>query len=243
MNEGEAYSMVKKSLIKAIDTEYNGMLFRSRLEARWAVFFDVAGIKYEYEPEGFEHDGIKYLPDFYLPDMDVYVEVKPDRPGMEEDILKCYKMIYWGGPLKAIIFLGNIPGPCKEGAWHFPCMYYDVSSNSNDNITCGWWVFYNRLDIDKQMNFFPVPETTGIIMHAHFRQPFTVLPAVNEVIGMFDGAGSYYDLTLRAHSDKELDLKNKLEDKKLMDIELEENPYLHHAFKKARTARFEFKKN
>ena len=40
--------------IKAIETEYNGYRFRSRLEARWAVFFDAMGIKYEYEPEGFE---------------------------------------------------------------------------------------------------------------------------------------------------------------------------------------------
>ena len=42
------------SEIKAIETVYNGYRFRSRLEARWAVFFDAAGIKYEYEPEGFD---------------------------------------------------------------------------------------------------------------------------------------------------------------------------------------------
>ena len=62
---------------KAIETHYNGYRFRSRLEARWAVFFDEAGIKYEYEPEGFEKevDGelIRYLPDFYFPDYDWYV--------------------------------------------------------------------------------------------------------------------------------------------------------------------------
>ena len=53
--------------MKAIDTIYNGYKFRSRLEARWAVFFDAAGIKYEYEPEGFDlGDGCLYLPDFYL---------------------------------------------------------------------------------------------------------------------------------------------------------------------------------
>ena len=57
--------------IKAIETVYNGYRFRSRLEARWAVFFDAAGIKYEYEPEGFEtNEGTKYLPDFYLPEYD-----------------------------------------------------------------------------------------------------------------------------------------------------------------------------
>lgn len=64
--------------IKAIETVYNGYRFRSRLEARWAVFFDAAGIKYEYEPQGFVlSDGTCYLPDFYLPEFQTYAEVKP----------------------------------------------------------------------------------------------------------------------------------------------------------------------
>lgn len=51
--------------IKPIETEYNGYRFRSRLEARWAVFFDALGVRYEYEPEGFElPSGKLYLPDF-----------------------------------------------------------------------------------------------------------------------------------------------------------------------------------
>ena len=40
--------------IKAIETEYKGYRFRSRLEARWAVFFDALGLKWDYEPEGFD---------------------------------------------------------------------------------------------------------------------------------------------------------------------------------------------
>lgn len=40
--------------MKAIQTEYKGYLFRSRLEARWAVFFDACGIAWEYEPEGYD---------------------------------------------------------------------------------------------------------------------------------------------------------------------------------------------
>ena len=63
--------------IKAIQTYYNGYKFRSRLEARWAVFFDELGIRYEYEPEGIKlSDGTVYLPDFYLPDFHVFFEVK-----------------------------------------------------------------------------------------------------------------------------------------------------------------------
>ena len=65
------------SEIKAIETYYKGYRFRSRLEARWAVFFDAAGIKYEYEPEGFVmSDGTKYLPDFYLPESKTFFECK-----------------------------------------------------------------------------------------------------------------------------------------------------------------------
>lgn len=111
--------------IKAIETVYNGYKFRSRLEARWAVFFDAAFIKYEYEPEGFElEDGTRYLPDFYLPDLDIYVEVKGDRPGVKEDIERYAKMLTWGGPIKALVILSDIPGPCVDGGLpHFPVLY------------------------------------------------------------------------------------------------------------------------
>lgn len=63
--------------IKAIPTEYGGYWFRSRLEARWAVFFNAIGIPFRYELQGYNLDGIKYLPDFYLPDIGQYFEVKP----------------------------------------------------------------------------------------------------------------------------------------------------------------------
>jgi hypothetical protein len=69
--------------VKAIDTQYRGYLFRSRLEARWAIFFDTIGIEWEYEPEGYTlSTGERYLPDFWLPRFcdpasGVFVEVKP----------------------------------------------------------------------------------------------------------------------------------------------------------------------
>jgi hypothetical protein len=72
--------------MQAIDTFYNGNYYRSRLEARWAVFFDAMKIKYQYEPEGFKSIGSYYLPDFFLPEVTcrsnpktgVYIEIKPD---------------------------------------------------------------------------------------------------------------------------------------------------------------------
>lgn len=65
----------------AIQTVYKGYKFRSRLEARWAVFFDVLGIDWEYEVEGYAlPSGEWYLPDFMVttPDGDsVFYEIKP----------------------------------------------------------------------------------------------------------------------------------------------------------------------
>lgn len=77
--------------MKAIQTKYKGYKFRSRTEARFAVFFDALGIEWEYELEGFVLDnGEWYLPDFYLPKFDcgMWVEVKA-TPFTEEEKLKC----------------------------------------------------------------------------------------------------------------------------------------------------------
>lgn len=63
-------------VLQAIETRYKGYRFRSRLEARWAVFFDALGVQWQYEPEGFDLDGVLYLPDFYLPQFDRWIEVK-----------------------------------------------------------------------------------------------------------------------------------------------------------------------
>lgn len=61
-----------------IPTEYNGDLFRSRLEARWAVYFTHLGLQYIYELEGFKlPDGSLYLPDFWFPMFQCWAEVKP----------------------------------------------------------------------------------------------------------------------------------------------------------------------
>jgi hypothetical protein len=60
----------------AIPTVYAGVQFRSRLEARWAAFFDLLGWKWEYEP--FDLEG--YIPDFLLhqrPHTIWLAEVKP----------------------------------------------------------------------------------------------------------------------------------------------------------------------
>ena len=79
--------------IRAIETAYNGYRFRSRLEARWAVFFDTLKIKYDYEPEGYYLPvaGVQYLPDFWLPQVNMWAEVKPIQL-TETQRLKCKEL-------------------------------------------------------------------------------------------------------------------------------------------------------
>lgn len=114
--------------IKAIETVYKGLRFRSRLEARWAVFFDTADIRYEYEPEGFElPDGTRYLPDFYLPEYDWYVEVKPPRNGAGEDLKRASRFI--GEKIKVLLLLGNIPPKKDIELWHYYALYFNALRN------------------------------------------------------------------------------------------------------------------
>lgn len=70
-------------MIQAIETQYAGYRFRSRLEARWAVLLDTLGQRWEYEPEGFHTPHGGYLPDFKIVDIPgwhVWLEVKAIEP-------------------------------------------------------------------------------------------------------------------------------------------------------------------
>ena len=77
--------------IKSIPTKYSGHTFRSRLEAKVAVFFDVLNLSWEYEPEGYDLPiNGWYLPDFLLKKNkklkhDIWVECKGKEPTIEED--------------------------------------------------------------------------------------------------------------------------------------------------------------
>lgn len=115
--------------IQAIETRYAGCRFRSRLEARWAVFFDTLGVKWEYEPQGYHvgltgdgddgwpEQGRMYLPDFYLPTTQTWVEVKGDINTFDWQLMA--EAVDWGcglpgtanssDTLRGLLLLGPIP--------------------------------------------------------------------------------------------------------------------------------------
>lgn len=104
--------------IKAIETRYKGYRFRSRLEARWAVFFDALKIEWEYEKEGFDLGGIgRYLPDFWLSRLGVWAEVKGETPNNDDE----EKMVALVSSLsQPLVLLQNLPlRPGDRGAFAF----------------------------------------------------------------------------------------------------------------------------
>lgn len=93
--------------IKAHPTEFSGTMYRSRLEARWAAFFHLAGIDYQYEPI----DLPGWSPDFrltwkcYRSDCvdfhSILVEVKPYPRIKDFEGHKCMNHFYGHGDIPA----------------------------------------------------------------------------------------------------------------------------------------------
>lgn len=78
-------------MINPIETVYKGYRFRSRLEARWAVFLDSLNFTFVYEPDGYDLDGTWYLPDFWVPEWKAFLEIKPQAP-TQEQMEKCQNL-------------------------------------------------------------------------------------------------------------------------------------------------------
>lgn len=91
----------------SIPTMYNGTRFRSKLEADWARFFDKHRMKYAYEPEGFNLGGVWYLPDFYLPEIKTFVEVKGVLEEVDKE--KIFALARAAAPKGIMVILAEAP--------------------------------------------------------------------------------------------------------------------------------------
>lgn len=87
--------------IKSTWLEYDGYIMRSRAETRLAAILDGIGVSYVYEHMPYSHRG--YLPDFYLPHLDVFIEVKGKKPTAEEKA-KCERLFADTGCTVLIVY-------------------------------------------------------------------------------------------------------------------------------------------
>jgi hypothetical protein len=103
--------------MRAIETRFNGITYRSRLEARWACFFGWVGWRFVYEPEGFEHDAERYLPDFWIDEFDAYVEIKPhNAPEAELERAEEWQRVMTACGQRLTIIEGE-PAPDSHKIW------------------------------------------------------------------------------------------------------------------------------
>lgn len=95
-----------KLALEAVPTYYHGTWFRSRLEADWAATLDQYRIAWTYEPETITlPSGKTYVPDFWLPDHDTWLEVKgPGVPGLD----KAHEL---AATTDSLVIIGQPPTP------------------------------------------------------------------------------------------------------------------------------------
>ena len=137
--------------IKPIETIYKGYRFRSRLEARWAVFFDALGVEYEYEPEGYEFDdGTRYLPDFYLKDIQMFVEIKNEHFLKDEKNINYIKMLesFSEGTNCPILLIVGTPGDKPFS------VYLSFADNNGGGLTWMDFVMIGKDKNDGKIYFF-----------------------------------------------------------------------------------------
>lgn len=92
--------------MQAKETSYGGIQFRSRLEAKWAAFFDGIGWRWEYEALDFPG----YIPDFLFPDFrePLLLEVKPE---ITDEAKRKIERCGWTGPAMVV---GSGPFPSNN---------------------------------------------------------------------------------------------------------------------------------
>lgn len=216
------------SEIKAIETEYNGYRFRSRLEARWAVFFDAMGIKYEYEPEGYEYEpeeedgefAYRWLPDFRLPDENnLLVEVKGSDEALAKDGDRLALAVdYHNTPASdGLLILGNIPSPYDVGWGKIPVFSYLSWSKG---VHCDYAAF-----VDWSNPFKPKRVVRGIKEIFHGLYGYNRKKFKEDYADGFDGISDVVSTQYKVLSDS--------------DIFSTQHKKLKKAYEIARQARFE----
>lgn len=149
--------------IKAIPTTYKGIEFRSKLEAKYAQALDRLSIVWEYEGHGFVFDdGTCYAPDFYMPEIDTYLEVKGVMDEASKHKIELLadegKRVVVGNPDGSLQYINNDEDSWVKGWSKYPLI---VSCSACDHVFftscddsykckhCGAW------DGDRYIIYFP----------------------------------------------------------------------------------------
>lgn len=215
--------------MQAIETVYKGYRFRSRLEARWAVFFDAIGRKWEYEPEGFAlQTGHNYLPDFWLPEDETYVEIKPtvdvitkyDTDRYREFSKHVYFCVLIGTPELPVFKTSReemLLATIVEGCW--AKMYFKGQDRKLEDDPRPW-IWQERV-IDESLLLWPCFAMEPVVTDEQRRELKRL--GIASLVAFLPGMETGIDVVLNPEATK-----------------LHDSPKLVNAYLAARQARFEF---
>jgi hypothetical protein len=150
-------------VIQSVPRTYAAIQFRSTLEADWACTLDALGVAWCYEPEAVRlPSGEHYRPDFWLPALEVWLEVKgPNVPGLEktyEFARSVLQLVVIGRPaIRGIVDFGWCDGPgIVRGDCYVPDLVMDALGwSANRHFDTRW---------------MPWPEPVGEPNMEHYRR-------------------------------------------------------------------------
>lgn len=142
--------------IQPIETRYAGHRFRSRTEARWAVFMDHLNVPWEYEPQGYVVDGTPYLPDFLVwPDTDLafWLEIKGTFP--TDDELAKARGLAEGTETDTYVYWGKLEAPAPNLSHLTDMQYMGADQGGYIWVDDRGWAEYPTLPPAWQLGLTP----------------------------------------------------------------------------------------
>jgi hypothetical protein len=142
-----------KIMITPIPVTYSGIRFRSTLEADWAATLDSLGIEWQYEPEGVQlPSGSMYRPDFYLPRIATWLEVKGpagDRLGKTRELAEAVAHYpECTGRCENAWDLSQLPPECEY--WWDPYQLVVVGLAPVRGVVTSWLIDLSAHDDDQE---------------------------------------------------------------------------------------------
>lgn len=168
--------------VHAIPVTYNGITFRSALEADWAATFDALGWYYEYEPTGIEFaDGTRYLCDFHLPAQNVWCEVKGHHNLGLTKAHRLHRAI--GDDRGAFVVVLRPAGPGGAANWHLATGERNIAIHQCE--VCHEWSFVATMADDWKCRICKAPDALvrGLGDACRSYLPATALEALKRETG------------------------------------------------------------
>lgn len=175
--------IIDVEMSRAKPQTFEGIDYRSKIEAQWAVFFSIVGIEFEYEPGTWTLPDSRYCPDFYLHDQKCFVEIKNygSAPPTHEERRKAFELalatqkpvFIFFGPLSKAQFLrsgsafGYFPNGSVGMQYWFGrcprCLRIDITHRGNtEDMMCS-------CEITRQETYDDVFLTNGLSQAARYK--------------------------------------------------------------------------